>query len=141
MNLMRLLLAIVVAFVFVFVSDFLIHTFWLAADYAATKELWRPDSEMTARFPWMIGAHLLIATAFVTLWALGFADRGSAGLACAYGLIIGLLVQGTTIITYVVSPLPAGIALKWFISGVVQSVLLGVVVWLTYKPLQKRPLT
>lgn len=140
MNFMRLLLAIVVAFVFVFATDFLIHALWLAPDYNATKELWRPESEMTARFPWMLGAHLLIAIAFVTIWALGFADRGSAGLACAYGLIIGLLVQATTIITYVVSPLPPGIALKWFISGVVQSVLLGVVVWLTYKPLQKRPL-
>lgn len=140
MNYMRLLLAIVVAFVFTFATDFLIHAFWLVPDYTATKELWRPESEMSARFPWMLGAHLLIAFAFVTIWALGFAHRGSAALACGYGLLIGLLVQATTIITYVVSPLPASIALKWFISGVVQSVLLGVVVWLTYKPLQKRPL-
>lgn len=107
MNFLRLLLAIVAAFVFVFATDFLIHAFWLVPDYNATKELWRPDAEMTARFPWMVGAHLLIAIAFVMIWALGFADRGSAGLACGYGLLIGLLVQATSIITYVVSPSPA----------------------------------
>lgn len=95
---------------------------------------------MTARFPWMMGAHLLIATGFVMIWALGFADRGSAGLACSYGLLIGLLVQATTIITYVVSPLPPSIALKWFFSGIVQSVLLGLVVWLVYKPAPKKSL-
>ena len=140
MNYMRLLLAIVVAFVFVFGTDFLIHAFWLVPDYNATKELWRPDSEMTALFPWMLGAHLLIAFAFVMIWALGFADRGNAALACSYGLLAGLLVQATTIITYVVSPLPPSIALKWFISGVVQSVLLGLVVWLVYKPSPKKAL-
>jgi hypothetical protein len=140
MNFLRLLLAIVAAFVFVFATDFLIHAFWLVPDYNATKELWRPDAEMTARFPWMMGAHLLIATGFVMIWALGFADRGSAGLACSYGLLIGLLVQATTIITYVVSPLPPSIALKWFFSGIVQSVLLGLVVWLVYKPAPKKSL-
>lgn len=138
MNLKRLLLAIVVAFVFIFATDFLIHAVWLKGDYAATKELWRPEAEMNARFPWMLMAQLLVAIVFVTLWALGFATRGGAGLACGYGLLVGLIVQATTVITYVVSPLPADIALKWFATGIVQSVLLGLVVWLVYKPSSKK---
>ncbi len=77
---------------------------------------------------------------FVTIWAFGFAARGSLGLACGDGFLIGLIVQATTIITYVVSPLPAGIALKWFASGMVQNALLGVVVALTYKPASRRHL-
>jgi hypothetical protein len=134
MNLKRLLLAIVVAFVFIFVTDFLIHAVWLKPDYAATKELWRPDAEMGARFPWMLTAQLLIAIGFVTVWALGFAERGNLGTAFGYGLLIGLIVQATTIITFVVSPLPASIALKWFASGIVQGVLLGLLVALVYRP-------
>ena len=135
MNFKRLVLAIVVAFVFVFATDFLIHAIWLRPDYQATKELWRPEAEMNARFPWMLGAQFLFALTFVLLWAAGFAARGSVGLACAFGLLTGLLVQVTTIITFVVTPLPAELALKWFLSGVAQAILLGVLTFFVYKPL------
>ena len=125
-------LAIWVACTLLVATDFLIHAVWLKPCCAATKELWRPETEMNARFPWMLGAQLLVAIAFVTIWALGLAPRGGAGLGCAYGFLVGLIVQATTIITYVVSPLPLGIALKWFASGLVQSVLLGLVIALVY---------
>ena len=39
-----------------------------------------------------------------------------------------------TLITYAVQPLPAEIAVKWFIAGVVQGVLMGLLVHLVYKP-------
>ena len=134
MNIKRLLLAIVVAFVFIFATDYLIHAVWLKNDYTATKELWRTEAEMGARFPWMLSAQLVVAIVFVTIWALGFARRGSVGVACGYGLLLGLLVQATTIITYVVSPLPADIAMKWIGSGVLQAIVLGLVTFFVYKP-------
>lgn len=134
MNYPRLILAIVVGFISVFATDFLIHGFWLAPDYKATSELWRPEAEMTARFPRLLTAQLLATIPFVVLWAIGFALRGSFALACGYGLLLGVLVQATTIITYVVSPLPPLIALKWIGSGLLQSIALGVVTFLAYKP-------
>lgn len=134
MNTKRLLLAILAAFIFIFATDFLIHGFWLQADYVATKELWRTEAEMNARFHWLLGAQFLVAIAFVLIWALGFAQRGSVGLACAYGFLVGVLVQSTTLITYVVSPLPPNIAIKWIASGLLQSVVLGLVTFLVYKP-------
>ncbi len=138
MNIQRLLLTVVVAFVFIFATDFAIHAIWLKPAYEATKELWRSEAEMGARFPWMLGAQLLVAIVFVTIWALGFAERGGLGLALGYGLLIGVIVQATTIITYVVSPLPADIAVKWIASGLLQSMLLGLIVGLVYKPARKR---
>jgi magnesium-transporting ATPase (P-type) len=134
MNTKRLILAIVVGFIFIFATDFLIHAVWLMPDYNATKSLWRPEAEMNTRFPWMLGAQLLCAMTFVLIWASGFAVRGSVGLACAYGLLMGLFVQVTTIITFVVSPFPPELAFKWFLSGVAQSILLGVVTFFAYKP-------
>ena len=89
---------------------------------------------MNAGFPWMLGARLLAAITFVLMWAMGFVSRGTLALACAYGLLIGLSVQVTTIVTYVVSPFPPALALKWFGSGLAQSVLLGGVTFLVYKP-------
>lgn len=134
MNITRLVIAIVVGFIVVFATDFLIHAVWLQSDYTATKELWRPEAEMNARFPWMLVGQLLATITFVFIWALGFAARGTFALACVYGLLAGLMVQATTIITYVVSPFPPDLALKWFGSGLVQTVLLGIVTFLVYKP-------
>ena len=134
MNSKRLILAIVVAFIFIFASDFLIHGIWLGPDYKATAQLWRPEAEMHTRFVWMLIAQLLAAITFVLIWAMGFAARGTVGLACAYGLLIGLAVQVTTIVTYVVSPMPPELAFKWFCSGLAQPVLLGVITFFVYKP-------
>lgn len=134
MNFKRLVLAIVVAFIFIFATDFLIHAVWLKPDYVATKELWRPEAEMNARFPWMLAAQLIAAITFVLIWALGLAARGSFALAGAYGFLIGLAVQVATIVTYVVSPFPPELALKWFSSGLGQSIALGAVTFLVYKP-------
>ncbi len=134
MNIRRLILAVVVAFIFIFATDFLIHGLWLKPDYEATKELWRPEAEMTARFPWMLVAQLIAAITFVWIWALGLAARGTSALACAYGFLIGLAVQETTIVTYVVSPFPPELALKWFCSGIAQAIVLGLITFLVYKP-------
>jgi hypothetical protein len=134
MNTKRLVLTLVIGFLFFFGSDFVIHGVWLAPDYKATAALWRTDSEMSARMPWMIGAHLLLSVAFVVLWAKGFADRGGINCAVNYGFLMGLFYQSSTLITYVVSPLPMQIAMKWLFSGIAQSVLLGIIVFLVYKP-------
>jgi hypothetical protein len=42
--------------------------------------------------------------------------------------------DSTSLITYAVQPFPAGIAVKWFLSGVAQGVLLGLLVFFVYKP-------
>ncbi len=134
MNGKRFVIAIVVGFIFIFATDFLIHGVWLKADYAASKELWRSEAEMTARFPWMLAAQFLTAVTFVLIWALGFASRGHLALGAGYGILMGLFVQVTSIITYVVSPFPPALAVKWFSSGLVQAVLLGIITAMVYKP-------
>ena len=49
MNTKRLILAIVVAFVVLWVTDFLIHGVWMMSDYRGTQQLWRPDAAMGSR--------------------------------------------------------------------------------------------
>jgi len=134
MNTKRLIIAILTGFVFLFGSDFLIHGLWLRSDYMATASLWRTEAEMNARFAWMLSGQLLMAATFVVLWATGFAGRGGVKCACVYGLFMGLFSQATTLITYVVSPLPGEIPLKWFFSGLAQAVVLGCISFFIYKP-------
>ena len=134
MNPKRLVLAIIVAFVFVVVSDILIHGVWLKDTYGATASLWRTEGEMPARMGWMFGAQFLAAMTFVVLWARGFAEKACLRCALMYGLFMGRFSQAATLMTYVVTPIPAEIPLKWFFAGVAQAVLLGVVTFFVYRP-------
>jgi hypothetical protein len=136
MNTKRLILAIVVAFVVLWVTDFLIHGVWMMSDYRGTQQLWRTDAEMGSRMSWMLGAQLLFVITFVILWAKGFA-RHTSNIACAigYGFLMGLFSGVWALIMYVVVPMPGSIAAKWFFAGIVQTILLGLVTFWTYKPL------
>lgn len=133
-NTRRFILAVVVAFVFVFVSNFLIHGMWMGPVYAATMELWRSEAEMQARFPWMLAGQFLAAFTFVSLWTIGLGRCGCKGGAITYGVLMGLFSQANTLITYVVSPLTPEIAIKWFVAGLAQGVLLGLITHAIYKP-------
>jgi hypothetical protein len=139
MNMKRLLLAIIVGFIVVFGTDFLIHGLWLMPDYRATQTLWRTDAEMQTRYWWMFFAQFLTVVTFVLLWAIGFARRGSVGLAIGFGLLMGLFQQVWAIIDFVVIPMPAGLAMKWFFAGLAQAIILALVTFVAYKPASTRP--
>jgi hypothetical protein len=134
MNPSRLALAVLAGFVFIFASDFLIHAIWLAGDYKATAALWRPEDEMRTRFLYMLGAQFLCALAFLYIWAKTGWRRRSIADGCAFGFWMGLFQQVTTIVLYVVTPMPLGLAVKWFFAGLLQAVLLGALAALIYKP-------
>ena len=133
MNTKRLILAIIAGFIVIFGTDYLIHGIWLMPDYEATKSLWRTDNDMQSHFSWMLSAQFLIAATFVIVWAKGFAGR-SIGTAVSIGLLMGVFQQTWAIILFVVMPMPAEIAMKWFFGGLAQAVLLGIVTSLVYKP-------
>ncbi len=134
MNIKRLFLAMLAGFAVIFLTDMLIHGFWLARAYEATKALWRPEAEMHARIGWMFFAQFLCAAAFVVVWAGGLFRR-TVGTGAAFGLVMGLFQQVWAIVNYVVIPMPGGLAAKWFLAGLAQAVLLGIVTALVYRPL------
>ena len=134
MNVKRLLIAIVVVFIAIFVTDFLIHGVWLKSDYAASASLWRPEAEMQKFLGWLMLGQLLAAVTATVLYAKGFAEKDCLKCAVMFGLFMGLFMQANTLITYTVQPIPAGIAVKWFASGIVQGAFFGLVMFFAYKP-------
>jgi len=138
MNIKRLLLAIAVAFVVIFATDFLIHGIWMMPDYRTTQQLWRSDPEMHARFGWMLAAQLLWAITFVLLWTR-WADTAHLSCGVGYGFLMGLFSGVWAIVMYVVVPMPCEIAAKWFFAGIVQSILVGLVTFYVYKPKAQPP--
>jgi hypothetical protein len=135
MNIKRLVSAIVVAFVVLWATDFLIHGVWMTSDYHTTQQLWRTDAEMMSRMGWMLCAQLLFVITFVILWAKGFSGA-TTKISCAigYGFLMGLFSGVWAIIMYVVVPMPCSIAAKWFFAGIAQTILLALVTSWIYKP-------
>jgi hypothetical protein len=88
MNIKRLILAIIVAFVVLWATDFLIHGIWMMPDYRATQSLWRPEAEMGSYMGWMLGAQLLFVITVALVWAKGFASS-TTKISCAIGYGLG----------------------------------------------------
>lgn len=133
MNMKRLFLAIVVAYLVIFGTDYLIHEVWLKPDYEATKSIWRPEADMQSRFYWLILAQIICAVTFVIIWAKGVVS-GSVGNGIGFGLLMGLFQQIWALVNYAIIPMPGELAVKWFFSGLVQAVLIGITTALIYKP-------
>ena len=51
-----------------------------------------------------------------------------------FNRFMGLFFEANTLILYAVQPFPASLAVKWFLSSVAQSMLMGIVVFFVYKP-------
>lgn len=132
MNMKRLLLAIAVAFAITYATDFLVHGLWLRPDYLAAQSLWRPPTEMRTFQHWVTIAQLIAITTFVILWAKGFAGRGIV-MGIVFGLLVGMSQHVWAIVNYVAMPVPGALAAKWFLAGVAEGVVLGIVTSLIYK--------
>jgi hypothetical protein len=133
MNMKRLLLAIVVGYVVVFATDFLIHHIWMMPDYQATQSLWRREAEMHSYMACLLGAQVLTVVTFVLLWTR-WAPTAQLGCAFGFGFLMGMFSGVWPIVLYVVLPMPGSIACKWFFAGIVQCIILALVTFYVYKP-------
>lgn len=134
MSTTRIVLSVVVVFVATWLTDILIHAVLLSADYGASKELWRSESDMQAHMGWLLLGQLIAAACMTILYARGFAHRRCVREACLFGLLMGLMGQAFVPIFYAVQPLPALLCVKWGVFGAIQGVILGLVLYAVCKP-------
>ena len=141
MNPKRFILAVVAVFIGVVLMECLVHGLWLKGDYAATMNLWRPEEDMQKHFPFLLAGQALVSLMFVLIWA--HADIKTLARGCAFGLCMGLARESSTLIAYFSQPIPAAIAVKWFVAGAVEGILMGALVFFVYgsKPTAARPTT
>jgi hypothetical protein len=130
------LIAIIVTFVAVWATDFIIHAVWLGSTYKATASLWRPEAEMMTKMPWMFAGQFLIAVALATIYVKAMAERATLQCAAGFGFCIGLFSAGAQLIMYAVAPYPGDLVLKWFCAYLVQGLVLGLVLFFVCKPKQ-----
>jgi hypothetical protein len=129
----RVILAILAVFVAWQVLGFIVHGLILMKTYQETASLWRPMNEM--KFGLMRWVGLVAATTFVVIYA-GFVHERSVANGLKYGLIFGVGTGASMGLgTYSVMPVPAFLALVWFVGSVVETTVGGLLVgWIVKKP-------
>ena len=137
MNLKRFIPALLVVFAGIWLMDFLVHGVWLAGTYRDTFELWRPEADMKALMPWMLLGQFLVALAFTSIYAIWVADRCGWKGAMLYGAAMGLFSGGGQVIMYAVQPFPCLLVCQWFIAGMIQGAVLGLLLRMVYRPAVK----
>lgn len=131
-NLPRFLAAVVAGFIFVFISDYIVHGNLLMETYQNTDHLWRMEEDMQSFMPFMMGMQFLLALLVIFIFTRHYEEKGPAeGL--RYGVMIGLLMGLLPASSYAWMPIPGALALAWFADGLLKGVGLGLIAALIYR--------
>ena len=121
-------------FVVWMIGSFIVHGALLHDDYAKLPNLFRPEADAQQYFPLMILAHVIMAGAFVWIYARGVEARPWLGQGIRFGIGIALLtVVPTYTIYYVVQPMPGIHVVKQIVFDGVLLLVLGAVVAFLYR--------
>jgi hypothetical protein len=135
----RYLIAWVVVFVVWMAGSFVVHGTLLYADYAKLPNLFRPEAESQQYFPLMLLAHVILAGAFVWIYARGAEAKPWLAQGLRYGLAVALLtVVPTYTIYYVVQPMPGMHVVKQIVFDGILLLVLGMVVAFMYRGQEQR---
>ncbi len=129
MDLKKFLLAVIVAYVVLEGTGFLIHGVWLDPIYRSLPDSWRPFEQMEKKMWIMWIGDLLFAMMFAYIYTRGAENKPWLGQGIRYGILIALLaVIPATLGNYVVHRVPYQLAIRWMVAGGLQMVLLGLIV-------------
>ncbi len=130
----RFLTAWVVVFIAWMAGSFVVHGTLLHADYMAVPDLFRTEADSQQYLPLMLLAHVILAGAFVWIYARGVEDGPWTGQGIRFGLAVALLtIVPTYIIYYVVQPMPGALVVKQIVFGGILLLLLGLLVAFLYR--------
>lgn len=123
-----------VGFVAVFVTmaiwQFVVNMVFLQGEYQATSQLWRPMEEMKYGLFYVV--YLIVSFFFTLIFSKGYEGKGvQEGI--RYGFYVGMMMAVPMAYgTYGSMPIPYSLALKWFLFGLIEYMILGIVVALVF---------
>jgi hypothetical protein len=132
----KFLIGWLVIFIAWMVGSFVVHAVLLNNDYMQLPNLFRPEADAQQYFPWMIVAHVILAAAFVWIYARGAEAKPWLPQGVRFGIAVALLtIVPTYMIYYVVQPMPGLLVIKQMLFDGILMVLLGAIVaWLYKEP-------
>jgi len=131
----RFFIAWAVIFVLWMIGGIVVHGVLLGAEYAKLTSLYRSPEQSQQYFPLMILAHVILAGAFVWIYARG-AEAGKPwlGQGIRFAIAVALLtIVPTYTIYFVVQPMPGMLAVKQLVFDGIWMLILGVAVAFLYK--------
>lgn len=123
----RFLMSWLAAFIVWMGLSFAVHGVWLAPMYTAQGALYRPAADQMQYLPWMLGAHVMMAWAFVWIYQRGVSAAAWTGQGIRYGLAVGLLATPMYLVYYAVQPMPRRLVLCQIIGDGVTLVAVALV--------------
>ena len=124
----------IVVFVAWMAGSFVVHGVLLHDDYAKLPNLFRPEAEAQQYFPLMILAHVILAGAFVWIYARGVEGKPWLPQGIHFGLAIALLtIVPTYMIYYVVQPMPESHVIKQIVFDGILMLILGAIAAFIYR--------
>ena len=133
MNHQRGVIALIVAFIFIFCFGYVWHGMLMKPAYMETATLWRGDADFMSHFWILILGHLVIAFAFTGLYISKVGIHG-AGIGFGYGIVFGIFCIGADLIRFAVEPLTAKILWMWVAGSLICFPIMGALVGAIYKP-------
>jgi len=131
----KFIISWLVVFVAWMVGSFVVHGVLLHDDYAKLPGLFRPETEAQQYFPLMILAHVIMAGAFVWIYARGVESKPWLAQGVRFGIAVALLaVVPIYMIYYVVQPMPGMHVVKQIVFDGILVTMLGVIVAFMYRP-------
>ncbi len=117
-------------------TTFLIHGLVLGSYYMRpdVRDAWRPEAEMGA-YAWIRFLTMAVFAFFFTfVFAKGYEKKGIME-GVRFGVYIALFTFFVgSFEQFIVYPIPYAVVWYWIVAGLVQSVLMGIVAALVYKP-------
>ena len=130
----RFLIAWVVIFIVWFCGSFVVHGLLLHDEYAKLPNLFRTEPDMQKLFPLMVLAHVILAGALVWIYSRGVENAPWLAQGLRFGLAVALLtIVPTSIIYYVVQPLPETLVVKQIVFVGILMLILGAVTAFLYR--------
>ena len=136
MNVKKFWIAVVVVFILTEVTGYLIHGVMLSSTYQSEgiKDIFRSMEDMQSKM-WVMWVTDLVWVFFFTfIFVKGYENKGILE-GFKYGIYIGLFIPFVFAYqSYVIYPVPYSLAVQWFLFGMIQCVIYGLVVAAIYKP-------
>ena len=134
MNTGRYLIGSLVVFVYLFLIEWVFHSFIMGSYYEQSIELLRSEETGSSYFFWMIAGFLILAFGFCYIFLKGYENKGICE-GMRFGLYVGITFSvSTSLINYAVFPYPGSWVIGWVIGETIILVLAGAIMAILYKP-------
>jgi putative copper export protein len=125
----RLVLAMIVVLVISFGLGFFLNGVLLKADYAATPSLYRPMTQMSTQFGYIVLANILIAVSMVLIYAKGVERRPWFAQGIRFGVLVWALAAAPMyLVDFAIMPVAATLVIKQLIGQLIVALIDGLAV-------------